>query len=105
MARSITDADWQSVVVENELPVLVDFWAPWCGPCRSLSSTIDELATQYDGKVEIVKYNVDENYEYSNKYGIRSIPALLFFNGGEVVKTINGAVGKAVIEEELNEIM
>jgi len=105
MARVITDADWQSVVVENELPVLVDFWAPWCGPCRSLSSTIDELATQYDGKVEIVKYNVDENYEYSNKYGIRSIPALLFFKGGEVVNTINGAVAKNVIEDALNEIM
>ena len=104
MARNITDADWQSVVVENELPVLVDFWAPWCGPCRSLSSTIDELATQYDGKVEIVKYNVDENYEYSNKYGIRSIPALLFFKGGEVVNTINGAVAKAVIEEALNKL-
>lgn len=105
MARNITDADWKSVVVENELPVLVDFWAPWCGPCRSLSSTIDELATQYDGKVEIVKYNVDENYEYSNKYGIRSIPALLFFKGGEVVKTINGAVAKNMIEDALNEIM
>lgn len=104
MARTITDADWQSVVVENELPVLVDFWAPWCGPCRSLSSTIDELATQYDGKVEIVKYNVDENYEYSNKYGIRSIPALLFFKGGEVVKTINGAVAKNVIEDALNSL-
>ena len=104
MARNITDADWQSVVVENELPVLVDFWATWCGPCRSLSPVIDELSTQYDGKVEIVKYNVDENYEYSNKYGIRSIPALLFFKGGEVVNTINGAVAKAVIEEELNKL-
>ena len=104
MARVINDADWQSVVVENELPVLVDFWATWCGPCRSLSSTIDELATQHDGKVEIVKYNVDENYEYSNKYGIRSIPALLFFKGGEVVNTINGAVAKPVIEEALNKL-
>ena len=104
MAKSITDADWQSVVVENELPVLVDFWATWCSPCRALSPRIDELATQYDGKVEIVKYNVDENYEYSNKYGIRSIPALLFFKGGEVVHTINGAVAKAVIEEELNKL-
>lgn len=105
MARVITDADWQSVVVENELPVLVDFWAPWCGPCRSLSSTIDELATQYDGKVEIIKYNVDENYEYSNKYGIRSVPTLLFFKGGEVVNTINGAVAKNVIEDVLNNIV
>lgn len=104
MARNITDADWQSVVVENELPVLVDFWAPWCGPCRSLSSTIDELATQYDGKVEIVKYNVDDNYEYSNKYGVRSIPALLFFKGGDLVNTINGAVAKNVIEEALNSL-
>ena len=104
MARNITDADWQSVVVENELPVLVDFWATWCSPCRALSPRIDELATQYDGKVEIVKYNVDENYEYSNKYGIRSIPALLFFKDGEVVNTINGAVAKAVIEEALNKL-
>lgn len=105
MARSITDADWQSVVVENELPVLVDFWANWCGPCRSLSSTIDDLSKKYEGKVEIVKYNVDENYEYSNKYGIRSIPALLFFKGGELVKTINGAVPSAVIEDALKELM
>ena len=102
MARNITDADWQSVVVENELPVLVDFWATWCGPCRSLSSTINELATQYDGKVEIVKYNVDENYEYSNKYGIRSIPTILIFKGGELMKTINGAVPITVLENALN---
>ena len=105
MARNITDADWQSVVVENELPVLVDFWATWCSPCRALSPRIDELATQYDGKVEIVKYNVDENYEYSNKYGIRSVPTLLFFKGGNLVKTINGAVGKPVIEDELNKLI
>jgi thioredoxin 1 len=105
MAKSITDADWQSVVVESELPVLVDFWATWCGPCRSLSPVIDELSEAYEGKVVIVKYNVDDNYEYSNKYGIRSIPALLFFKGGEVVKTINGAVAKNVIEDALNEIM
>ena len=104
MAKSITDADWQSVVVESELPVLVDFWAPWCGPCRSLSGTIDELSEAYEGKVVIVKYNVDDNYEYSNKYGIRSIPALLFFKGGEVVKTINGAVAKNVIEDALNSL-
>lgn len=105
MAKSITDADWQSVVVESEIPVLVDFWATWCGPCRSLSGTIDELAEAYEGKVEIVKYNVDDNYEYSNKYGIRSIPALLFFKGGDVVKTINGAVAKNVIEDALKELM
>ena len=104
MARNITDADWQSVVVESELPVLVDFWAPWCGPCRSLSPVIDELSEAYEGKAVIVKYNVDDNYEYSNKYGIRSIPALLFFKGGEVVKTINGAVAKNVIEDALNSL-
>ena len=104
MARVITDADWQSVVVESELPVLVDFWAPWCGPCRSLSGTIDELSEAYEGKVVIVKYNVDDNYEYSNKYGIRSIPALLFFKGGDVVKIINGAVAKNVIEDALNSL-
>ena len=104
MAKSITDADWQSVVVESELPVLVDFWATWCGPCRSLSPVIDELSEAYEGKVVIVKYNVDDNYEYSNTYGIRSIPALLFFKGGEVVKTINGAVAKNVIEDALNSL-
>ena len=105
MAKSITDADWLSVVVENELPVLVDFWGPWCGPCRSLSPVIDELSEAYEGKAVIVKYNVDDNYEYSNKYGIRSIPALLFFKGGNLVKTINGAVGKPVIEDELNKLI
>ena len=105
MARVITDADWQSVVVESELPVLVDFWATWCGPCRSLSPVIDELSEAYEGKAVIVKYNVDDNYEYSNKYGIRSVPTLLFFKGGEVVKSINGAVAKAVIEEELNKLV
>ena len=104
MARTITDADWQSVVVESELPVLVDFWAPWCGPCRSLSGTIDELSEAYEGKAVIVKYNVDDNYEYSNKYGIRSIPALLFFKGGDVVNAINGAVAKNVIEDALNNL-
>ena len=104
MARVITDADWQSVVVESEIPVLVDFWATWCGPCRSLSGTIDELAEAYEGKVEIVKYNVDDNYEYSNKYGIRSIPTLLLFKGGEVVKTINGGVAKSVLEDALNSL-
>ena len=105
MARNITDADWQSVVVESEVPVLVDFFAEWCNPCRALSTRIDELSEAYEGKVVIVKYNVDDNYEYSNKYGIRSIPALLFFNGGEVVKTINGAVAKNVIEDALNNIV
>lgn len=105
MARNITDADWQSVVVESEVPVLVDFFAEWCNPCRALSPRIDELSEAYEGKVVIVKYNVDDNYEYSNKYGIRSIPALLFFNGGEVVKTINGAVAKNVIEDALNNIV
>ena len=104
MARNITDADWQSVVVESELPVLVDFWASWCSPCRALSPRIDELSEAYEGKVVIVKYNVDENSEYANKYGIRSIPALLFFKGGEVVKTINGAVAKNVIEDALNSL-
>ena len=105
MARVITDADWQSVVVENELPVLVDFWAPWCGPCRALSVTIDEVFKEYEGKVEIVKYNVDDNYEYANKYGIRSVPTLLFFKDGNIVKTINGAVGKPIIEDELNKLV
>ena len=105
MARVITDADWQSVVVESEVPVLVDFFAEWCNPCRALSPRIDELSEAYEGKVVIVKYNVDDNYEYSNKYGIRSIPALLFFKGGAIVNTINGAVPKSVIEDALNEIM
>ena len=102
-----TDANWQTEVVDSEVPVLVDFWAPWCGPCRALGPTIDKLAAQYAGKVKVGKLNVDDASETASRYGITSIPRIFLFKGGdkpqksyvgltseaELVKSLNGLVG------------
>ena len=84
--KHVSDADFESVVIKSALPVLVDFWAPWCGPCRMLAPTIDELAKTYAGKVVFAKMNTDENPVTPGKYGIMSIPTLLLFKGGELAE-------------------
>jgi len=89
-----TDASFDSDVLKSELPVLVDFWAEWCGPCRMLSPILDEVSKEYDGKVKIVKLNVDESNVTPSVYGIRGIPALLLFKDGQVVGTKVGSVPK-----------
>jgi thioredoxin 1 len=88
-------------VLQSDKPVLVDFWAEWCGPCRMIAPVIDELAAEYEGKAKIAKLNVDENQQVSMRYGIRSIPTLLIFKNGQVVDQIIGAVPKGVIENKL----
>jgi thioredoxin 1 len=94
---AVTDASFDEQVIQSEQPVLVDVWAPWCGPCRMIGPSIDELALEYQGRAKVVKLNVDENPETAGRYHVHSIPTLLVFKGGKVVEQQAGAVPKAVI--------
>ena len=102
MAEQVTDATFESLVLKSDLPVLLDFWAPWCGPCRAVGPIIDELAKEYEGKVRVVKMNVDENPATPTKFGIRAIPTLVVFKNGEPVEQITGAVTKVAMKELLD---
>lgn len=97
----ITDANFEEVI-NNDKPVLVDFWAEWCGPCKMIGPVVEELAADYDGKAVIGKVNVDENPAVSAKFGIRSIPTLLVFKGGEIVDKQVGAVPKGVLSQKID---
>jgi photosystem II DI subunit (Q(B))/thioredoxin len=96
-ATQVTDSTFKQEVLDSELPVLVDFWAPWCGPCRMVAPVVDEIATQYEGQVKVVKVNTDENPQVAGQYGIRSIPTLMIFKGGQKVDTVVGAVPKTTL--------
>lgn len=98
----ISDSSFDSEVLSSQTPVLIDFWAPWCGPCRAIAPIVDELATEYAGRVKIVKMNVDENPQTPAKYGVRGIPNLILFKGGAVHEQIVGAVPKAKLSAALD---
>jgi thioredoxin 1 len=104
-AREITDATFADEVLGAETPTMVDFWAPWCGPCRALSPILDQIAAENPGKLDVVKLNVDENMETALKYQIISLPAMYVFRGGEVVKRMIGAKNKPALEAELAEFL
>ena len=104
-ARSVTDATFESDVLNSEKTILVDFWAEWCGPCRAVSPILDQIAEEHAGKIKIVKLNVDENPETAMKYQITSIPAMKLYSKGEVVKTVIGAKPKPAIEADLASVL
>ena len=97
----LQDSTFEKEVLASDVPVLVDFWAIWCGPCKAIAPAVEQLASEYRGKVKVAKMDVDEHQDVPQKYGIRSIPTLLVFKGGRVVDTIVGAVHKTKIEESL----
>ena len=105
MEITVTKQNFEEEVLNSELPVLVDFWATWCGPWRMLSPVVDKLAEKYEGKMNVVKCNVDESMDIPMKFGIRNIPTLLFFKNGELVDRLVGAVPQAEIEKKIEAII
>jgi thioredoxin 1 len=103
--KDVTDAEFEKEVLQSEIPVLVDFWAAWCGPCRALAPVVDELAKQYNGKLKVAKMDVDRNNITPGKYGIRGIPALLLFKGGKVAEQIVGFVPKDTIDKSITKVL
>eukprot|EP00216_Chloropicon_sp_CCMP2111_P005205 CAMPEP_0198234748 /NCGR_PEP_ID=MMETSP1446-20131203/676_1 /TAXON_ID=1461542 ORGANISM="Unidentified sp, Strain CCMP2111" /NCGR_SAMPLE_ID=MMETSP1446 /ASSEMBLY_ACC=CAM_ASM_001112 /LENGTH=129 /DNA_ID=CAMNT_0043915569 /DNA_START=381 /DNA_END=770 /DNA_ORIENTATION=+ len=100
-ADPVNDSDWDEKVLKSDLPVLVDFWAPWCGPCRMIAPLVDELAEEYKGKLKAVKLNTDESPTVATEYGIRSIPTVMIFKNGKKMDTVIGAVPKQTLAQTI----
>jgi thioredoxin 1 len=105
MAINITDQTFDQEVLKSSLPAVVDFWAPWCGPCRMVGPIIDKLSEEYKGKVKVCKLNVDENHDMAGKYQVMSIPTVLFFKGGQLVGQSLGAVPERVLRSKVEELL
>lgn len=101
-AKELTSADFDAEVVKSEQPVLVDFWAPWCGPCRMMGPIVDAVAQKYEGRVKVCKVNVDESADLAGKFGIRSIPTLMIFKGGQQADVLVGAVPESELSQRLD---
>ncbi|OBQ01581.1 MAG: thioredoxin [Anabaena sp. AL09] len=104
-AEQVTDSTFEQEVLKSEVPVLVDFWAPWCGPCRMVAPVVEEIAEQYEGQIKVVKVNTDENPNIASQYGIRSIPTLMIFKGGDKVDMVVGAVPKTTLANTLEKYL
>lgn len=104
-AVAFTGAEFEEQVLKSSVPVLVDFWAVWCGPCKMIAPHVEALATEYDGRVKVGKVNIDEERDITEKYGIMSIPTLLFFKDGKVVDQVVGAVPKSTIASKLESLL
>jgi thioredoxin 1 len=105
MAQAVNDSNFDAVVTASDQPVVVDFWATWCGPCRMISPIVDQMAEKYAGRVSVVKCNVDESTDIPVKFGIRNIPTLLFFKNGELVDRVVGAVPQAELEKKIEALL
>ena len=102
---TLNSDNFQKHINKNDIPLVVDFWAPWCGPCKAIGPVVEELAEEYEGKLSIAKMNVDDNPVTPGKFGIRAIPTLILFRGGEVVDQITGAVGKTQLVDLINKAL
>jgi thioredoxin 1 len=101
----VTDAAFEKAVLQNPLPVIVDFWAPWCGPCKMIGPMLEKLATEFDGKVIVAKVNTDENSQYAMQYGVQGIPTLLFVSGGKIVHRQVGAMPERMLREAVTQFL
>lgn len=105
MIKKVSGKDFDKEVLQSPVPVLVDFWAPWCGPCKMISPVVETLAAENEGSLTVVKVNVDENQELASQYGIRGIPTLAFFKNGEEVKRVVGMQGKSQLQNVINGVI